>query len=202
MDYYLVSVFQNQGLNAVRTICEQGKQKLSMRNDTLIWAIQQQENELAYLLIKHIDVHHDGAMPIRLAAVMGNTDVLENILAVPDQGSSVIDRFEVYTNLVNRSDVSSNVLEIINRSFSDEIFHQLHAKSSKRVQWYMEIAQWGLNQSQKSYENQIFHLTEQEAAKIPPPTIDGNEYYQQAVQLQRNLHKVLHLRPASKKPKV
>lgn len=202
MDYYLVSVFQNQGLNAVRTMCEQGKQKLSLRNDTLRWAIQQQENELAHLLINHSDVHHDGAMPMRLAAVTGNTDVLGNILAIPDQGSSTIDRFDVYTDLVNRSNISSNVLEMINRSFSDEIFHQLHAKSSKRVQWYMEIAQWDLNRSQKLYENKISHLTEQEAANISPPMIDGNEYYQQAVQLQSNLDKVLHLRPASKKPKV
>ena len=44
MDYYLVSVFENQGLTVVQKMCEQGKQKLALRNDTLRGAIQQHEN--------------------------------------------------------------------------------------------------------------------------------------------------------------
>lgn len=202
MDHYLVSVFQNQGLNAVRTMCEQGKYKLSLRNDTLRWAIQQQENDLANLLINYTDVHHDGAMPMRLAAVMGNTGVLEKILAVADQGSSAVDRFEVYTELVSKPNISSNVLQMLNSSFSDEVFHQLHAKIAKRVQWYMELAQWGFDRSQKFYQNKIAHLTEEESSKIPQPTIADDKHHQQAVQLQSGLDKVIQLRPPTKKLKV
>lgn len=202
MDHYLVSVFQNQGLNAVRTMCEQGKQKLSLRNDTLRWAIQQQENELANLLINYADVHHDSGMPVRLAAWINNTDVLKNILAVPDQGGSAIARFEVYLDLINNSNISSTVLEMINKSFSDEVFQQLHTKSSKRVQWYMEIARWDLSHSQKLYENKIAHLTEKEASKIQQPIIDDSEHHHQAVQLQNALDTVIQLRPSAKKPKM
>lgn len=202
MDHYLVSVFQNQGLNAVRTMCEQGKQKLSLRNDTLRWAIQHQENELANLLINYTDVHHDSAMPVRLAAWINNTDVLKNILAVPDQGGSAVARFDVYLDLINNSNISSTVLEMISKSFSDEVFQQLHTKSSKRVQWYMEIARWDLSQSQKLYENKIAHLTEKETSKIQQPIIDDSEHHHQAVQLQNALDAVIQLRPSAKKPKM
>lgn len=202
MDHYLVSVFQNQGLTAVRTMCEQGKQKLSLRNDTLRWAIQQHENELVNLLIPYTDVHHDGAMPVRLAAWAGNINALEKVLAVPDAGSSATDRFEVYVDLINNSDVSSTALEMINNSFSDDVFHQLHTKSGKRVQWYMDIAQWSFERSQKVYENKVAHLTNEEAQAISRPAIDDNEYQQHAMRLQNNLDKIMQLRPSSKKPKV
>lgn len=202
MDHYLVSMFQNQGLTAVRTMCEQGKQKLSLRNDTLQWAIQNHQNELASLLVNHTDVHHDGAMPVRLAAWVGNTDALEKILAVPDVGGSAIARFEVYVDLINNPDVASHALEMINNSFSDEVFDQLHDKSNKRVQWYMEIAQAGFDRSEKSYEDKVAHLNEDEASKVSQPRMADNEYYQQAVQLQGRLDKIKQLRTPSKKPKL
>lgn len=183
MDHYLISVFQNQSLSAVRTMCEQGKQKLSLRNDTLRWAIQQHENELVNLLIHYTDVHHDGAMPVRLAAWADNTHALEKILAVPDAGSSANDRFEVFIDLINNPHVSPTVLEMISNSFSDEVLHQLHAKSGKRIQWYMELA----------YD---------EAAAIPQPAIPNNEYHRQAMRLQSSLDKITQLRSSSKKPKV
>lgn len=202
MDHYLVSVFQNQGLTAVRTMCEQGKQKLSLRNDTLRWAIQHHENDLVNLLVNYTDVHHDGAMPVRLAAWTGNIQALKKILEVPDVGGSATARFEVYVNLINNSNISSTVLDMINTSFSDDVFQQLHSKSSKRVQWYMEIAQWDFKNSQKLYENKVAHLTEKESSKIQKPTIADSEHHQQAVHLQNALDAVIQLKKSAQKPKM
>lgn len=202
MDHYLVSVFQNQGLTAVRTMCEEGKQKLSLRNDTLRWAIQQHENELLGLLINYTDVHHDGCMPVRLAAWMDNINALEKILEIPDVGSSAHDRFEVYVDLINNPNISSRALEMIGKSFSDDIFHPLHTKMGKRVQWYTEMAQWDFNRAQKSYANKVAHLTAQEAATIAQPIIEDSEHYRRGMQLQSALNKIMQLRTSYPKVKM
>lgn len=201
MDYYLVSVFENQGLTAVEKMCEQGKQKLALRNDTLRWAIQQHENELVNLLIKYTDVHHDGAMPTRLAALVNNETALEKILAVSDVGGSAIDRFKVYVDLVHSPTISSYVLKMIGKSFSDDVFDKVHNKMTKRVQWYMEIAQWDFERHQKFHENKASDF-EKGVLNISKPNLVDNEYYQQAVQLQKSLDTVRQLRTPSKKQKM
>lgn len=196
MDHYLVSVFQNQGLNAVRTLCDQGKQKLSLRNQTLLWAIQNQENELAEILIPRSNVHFDDAMPVRIAAMLGNTEVLEKLLAVPDQGGSAVSRFYVYADLVNNPSVSSKVLNLINTSFSDDVFKQLYEKGHVRVEDYARMAQWQFECQQERYQNTIRNAGDDNHSK---PNLKDVKFYQLSVQLQSNLEKMLQLRAPVKK---
>ena len=138
MDYYLVSVFENQGHSAVVALCDQGLQKLSARNDLFAWAVAHHHNTLAASMLTRCDVHHSNCLAIDLAVRHNNARMLD-VLLQPDHPSSLYSRF---VRLLELSACDWPLLPTLANSFSRAAFEQMSERIVERIHVHEELARY------------------------------------------------------------